>query len=239
MSTTIPCMAIDDEPLALELVSDYIRKTPFLSLTATCNSAIEAIRVLEANPVPLLFLDIQMPGLTGLSLMRSLTQKPRVIFTTAYEHYALEGFRLDAIDYLLKPFDYEEFLKAALKASDFFSLEARKQTEVSGLDYFFVKSEYKLVKVEPRFITHVEGLKDYVKIYLINQPKPLLTLMSLKSLEAFLPAHSFVRVHRSYIVHIAHIAGIERNLIHLSNGTISMGEGYKNQLMEIISRRTL
>ncbi len=228
-------MAVDDEPLALELVRGYIERTPFLELTGTCDSALEAISFLETHEVQLLFLDIQMPGLNGTSLMRSLNQKPRVIFTTAYEEYAIEGFKLDAIDYLLKPFDYEEFLRASQKARDLFVLEAGTKTDTFDKEYFFIKSDYKLVKVVIDDITHIEGLKDYVKIYLASSSKPLLTLMSLKSLENLLPSDRFVRIHRSFIVNIRHIVGIERNIIHLHQMQIPMSENYKNLLMEMIN----
>ncbi len=235
MTPKIKCLAVDDEPLALELVKGYIEQTPFLELAGTCDSALEAISFLESHEVQLIFLDIQMPGLTGTSLMRSLKNKPRVIFTTAYEEYALEGFRLDAVDYLLKPFDYEEFLRAAQKARDLFLLEAGMKNEIPDNDYFFIKSDYKLVKVVIADITHIEGLKDYVKIYLTSSPKPLLTLMSLKNLESLLPSDRFLRVHRSFIINIRHITGIERNLLHLHNMQIPMSESYKSQLMEMIN----
>ncbi len=235
MTTKIKCLAVDDEPLALELVKGYIEQTPFLELAGTCDNALESITFLENNEVELIFLDIQMPGLTGTSLMRSLKNKPRVIFTTAYEEYAVEGFRLDAIDYLLKPFDYEEFLRAAQKARDLFTLEAGIKNEPNDKDYFFIKSDYKLVKVVIADITHIEGLKDYVKIFLASSPKPLLTLMSLKTLEGLLPTNNFARIHRSFIININHITGIERNLIHLPGGQIPMSENYKNQLMAMIN----
>jgi len=239
MIQKIKCLAVDDEPLALDLVKGYIEQTPFLELAGTCNNAIEAITFLESNQIQLLFLDIQMPGLTGISLMRSLTQKPKVIFTTAYEEYAIEGFRLDAVDYLLKPFDYEEFLRSAQKARDLIMLESGVRNESGAGDYFFVKSDYKLVKIETDQITYIEGLKDYVKIYLANNPKPILTLMSLKAFEGQLPADRFIRIHRSFIINVRHITGIERSLVHISNINIPMSDNYKNQLMAMINNRII
>ncbi len=239
MTQKIRCLAVDDEPLALGLVKGYIEQTPFLELAGTCGSAIEAISFLENNQVQLIFLDIQMPGLTGISLMRSLTQKPKVVFTTAFEEYAIEGFRLDAVDYLLKPFDYEEFLRAAQKSRDLIMLESGSRNETAGNDYFFVKSDYKLVKIETEHITYIEGLKDYVKIHLNNTPKAILTLMSLKTLETQLPTDRFIRIHRSYIINVRHITGIERNLVHISNIQIPMSDSYKAQLMEMINDRIM
>lgn len=239
MNRKIRVLAVDDEPLALDLVRGYIEQTPFFELSGTCNSALEAITFLEINEIDLIFLDIQMPGLTGTSLMRSLKNKPRVIFTTAFEEYALEGFRLDAVDYLLKPFDYEEFIRASQKARDLFLLEWGVKGDKNENDYFFVKSEYKLVKVELAHIVHIEGLKDYVRIFLTSSSKPLLTLMSLKQLEAELPADRFMRIHRSFIINIQHITGIERNLVHLPNIQIPMSDNYKTQLMTLIQDRIL
>lgn len=239
MTQRIKCLAVDDEPLALELVKDYIDQTPFLELVGTCSSAIEAMSFLENNQVQLLFLDIQMPGLTGTSLMRSLTQKPKVIFTTAFEEYALEGFKLDAVDYILKPFDYEEFLRAAQKARDLIMLESGSKSDTSGSDYFFVKSDYKLVKIDTDQVMYIEGLKDYVKIHINNAPKPVLTLMSLKTLESQLPPDRFIRIHRSFIINVRHITGIERNLVHMPNIQIPMSDSYKNQLMEMINDRIM
>ncbi len=206
--TNIKCIIVDDEPLALDLLESYVLKTPFLELMSKFTSPFEAMQYVTANKVDLIFLDIQMPGITGIEFSRVLQNGPKVIFTTAYSQYALEGFKVDALDYLVKPFNYQEFLKAASKALTWFGLAGKQPDEKIANDddnAIFVKSEYKLVKIEYEKIIYIEGLKDYVKIYLTDHPKPILTLMTLKSLEERLPSTQFMRVHRSYIVNLTKI----------------------------------
>ena len=214
----IRTIAIDDEPLALQLVQGYIKKTPFLKLVASFDNPLDAMDFLKSNNIDLVFLDIQMPDLTGIEFMRILEKGPKVIFTTAFEKYALEGFKLEAVDYLLKPFNYEEFLKAAKKAEKLIRLEnAEKEHEIAANNEFlFLKSEYKIRRINFNEITYIEGLKDYVKVYLQHNPKPILSLSTLKALEGKLPDSKFMRVHRSFIVNLEKIDTIERSRIVLA-----------------------
>lgn len=241
---TIKTLVVDDEPLALDLVRGYVEQTPFLQLVGSCNNAQEAFEAIEASDVQLVFLDVQMPGMSGLSLAKALNTNdaPKIVFTTAYGEYALEGFKLDAVDYLLKPFDFDEFMKAATKARRIIEMENKEQqptTEQTDADYFFVKSEYKLIRIDIPKIVYIEGLKDYIKIYLDGEPKPILTLYSLKVMDARLSPHGFMRIHRSYIINLEFVRGVERNLIHMPTTKLPMGDGYRQQFMDIIGRRTL
>lgn len=234
----LTCAIIDDEPLAVELMKGYVRKTPFLELCGAFGSGTEAFGTLREHPVELLFCDIQMPGLNGMELTRMLPAETRVIFTTAFDSYAVEGFRVRAIDYLLKPISYADFLAAAQKALEWFEIKRRAEAAGRGdrqtvtpddghdtaprrseLRSIFVKTEYRLQQIPLDGILYIEGLKDYVKIHLEGEPRPVLSLMSLKSLEEQLPADRFIRVHRSYIVQPAKIRTIERNRIVSSAGS--------------------
>lgn len=241
----IRTLVVDDEPLALDLVKDYVAQTPFLELAGSCTNAQEAFERIDAGGIDLVFLDVQMPRMSGLTLMKTLGDDyaPKVIFTTAFGEYAVEGFKLNAIDYLLKPFDFDEFLKAANKARRQIEMEQNaslNQPPIDTDEYFFVKSEYKLVRIDIARIIYIEGLKDYVKIYLNGEPKPVLTLSSLKAMDNRLPQSKFLRVHRSYIINIDFVRGVERNLIVLQgNAKIPMGEGYKQSFTEVINKRTL
>jgi DNA-binding LytR/AlgR family response regulator len=236
----IRCLAIDDEVLALDLIEDNIRKIPFLELVKRCKNAFEAMEILQNEKIDILFLDIQMPDITGIQFLKSLQEKPLVIFTTAYEKYALEGFELDVIDYLLKPFSFDRFLKAVNKAKDYLHLKEKTASPEAGTGlrspagYLFVKADYKLVKIDFDEILYIEGLKDYIKIY--TGEKPVLTLLSLKSIEEKLPPADFVRVHRSYIVAVKKIRFIRRNFIHIGNKEIPVSENYKEQLFNIINQ---
>jgi DNA-binding LytR/AlgR family response regulator len=236
----IRCLAIDDEALALDLIEDNIRKVPFLELVKKCKSAFEAMEFLQNEKIDILFLDIQMPDITGIQFLKSLQNKPLVIFTTAYEKYALEGFELDVIDYLLKPFSFDRFLKAVNKAKDYLHLKEKTTDHETGNEikstagYIFVKADYKLVKIDFNEILYIEGLKDYIKIY--TGEKPVLTLMSLKSLEEKLPSAYFVRVHRSFIVAVKKIQFIQRNFIHIGNKEIPISDTYKEHLFNIINQ---
>jgi len=237
----ITCVIVDDEPMALNLVEGYVEKTPFLELKQKCSSAIEAMEFLKTNPVDLLFLDIQMPDLTGIELSKMRPKETRVIFTTAFDQYALEGFKVEALDYLLKPFDYAEFLAAANKASTWFSLVKGKQQTVFSdeKEFLFVKSEYKQLRIKLADVLYFEGLKDYIKIWLKDNPKPILTLMSLKSLEEELPETQFMRVHRSFIVSLDNIDIIERSQIIIGNQRITVSENYKPAFLNYISKNSL
>ena len=236
----ITCVAVDDEPMALNLVESYIEKTPFLSLKQKCSSAIEALQFIQQEPVDLLFLDIQMPDLTGIEFSKMLPKETRVIFTTAFDEYALEGFKVEALDYLLKPFDYAEFLVAANKAKTWFELvKGKKQPVVSEeKEFLFVKSEYKQLRIKLADVLYFEGLKDYIKIWLKDNPKAILTLMSLKTLAQELPSTQFMRVHRSFIVSLKNIEEIERSQIIINKKRITVSEQYKPQFLEFINKNS-
>ncbi len=233
----IRCIVVDDEPLALNLIEGYVLKTPFLELVAKCANAYEALEKIASETVDLVFLDIQMPGLSGMELSRSLTNGPKVIFTTAFEEYALEGFKVDAVDYLLKPFNYEEFLKSANKAREWLSITTgNKGTDT---DTLFVKSEYKLVKINLHKVLYIEGLKDYAKIFLADQTRPVMTLMSLKSLEEQLPSDQFMRIHRSFIIHLDKIDMIERNKVVIGQVGITIADAYKEAFQSYLSNKSM
>lgn len=240
-SLKITCVIVDDEPMALNLVQSYVEKTPFLVLKKKCSSAIEALELIKTEPVDLLFLDIQMPDLTGIEFSRMLPKETRVIFTTAFDQYALEGFKVEAIDYLLKPFDYAEFLVAANKANTWFELVKGKQQIVLSeeKEFLFVKSEYKQLRIKLADVLYFEGLKDYIKIWLKDNPKPILTLMSLKSLQEELPETHFMRVHRSFIVSLKNIEVIERSQIIINKQRITVSDHYKPKFLEFVNRNSL
>ncbi|WP_166383811.1 MULTISPECIES: LytR/AlgR family response regulator transcription factor [unclassified Polaribacter] len=239
----ITCVIVDDEPMALNLVESYVEKTPFLELKQKCSSAIEAMEFIKTEPVDLLFLDIQMPDLTGIEFSKMLPKETRVIFTTAFDQYALEGFKVEALDYLLKPFDYAEFLAAANKANTWFDLvkgKGEKQQVLSPeKEFLFVKSEYKQLRIKLADVLYFEGLKDYIKIWLKDNPKAILTLMSLKSLEAELPETQFMRVHRSFIVSLKNIEVIERSQIIINKQRITVSEQYKPKFLAFVNGNSL
>jgi len=229
------CIAVDDEPLALDLLEDNIRQVPYLDLVAKCRNALEAIDVLRNQSVDLIFLDIQMPGLSGLQFIQSLIQKPMIIMITAYEKYALDGFNLDVVDYLVKPAPFERFLKACNKALELFKLKnlpTVSQPTEQEPDHLFVNAEYSLVKVVYDEIILIEGLKDYIKIHLTNN-KPLVIRMSMKTIEEKLPPKKFLRVHKSYIISIAKITSIRKNQIYLGSLEVSVSDNYKDALLAI------
>lgn len=243
---TLSCVAIDDEPLALDLLVSFIEQTSFLKLEGKFSNAIEALSFINSNDIQLVFMDIQMPDLSGMELARVLDGKKdksdtRIIFATAYNQFAIEGYKVDALDYLLKPYGYEEFLKAATKAYHYFdkisSQEGPSITKPEvNQEYIFLKVEYQLVKVRLDDITCVEAYKDYVKVHLISKPNPLLSLTSLKSMEDLLPGDRFMRVHRSFIVSLDKIDSVAKNVIQVGNHQISVGENYKEAFMEFLNR---
>lgn len=233
------CLIVDDEPLALDLLEAYVKRTPFLNLKGKCSNAPEVLQVLKEQEVDLIFLDIQMPELSGLELSRLIDNRIKIIFTTAFEQYALEGFKVDALDYLLKPISYPEFLKATNKALQWFEMSRNTSSKiVEEGDDIFVKSDYKLVKLQLHKIQYIEGLKDYVKIYVDDRPHPVVALLSMKMFEEMLPA-SFIRVHRSFIVNLDKITVIERNRIVFGKTYIPVSDSYKDKFLEFINRRTL
>ena len=244
----LTCAIIDDEPLAVSLLESYVLKTPFLDLQGTYNSALDALSDLRDRPVDLLFLDIQMPELSGLEFSRILNADTRVIFTTAFDQYAVDSYRVNALDYLLKPISYPDFLASANKALRWYELlrkpvsseeESASIAERGGMESIFVKSEYKLLQIELRKILYIEGLKDYVKIFVEDEPRPVLSLMSMKSLEDMLPSDRFVRVHRSFIVQPEKIKVIERNRIVFGKEYIPISDNYKQHFLEMIERRSI
>lgn len=233
------CLIVDDEPLALDLLEAYVKRTPFLNLKGKCSNALEVLQVLKEQEVDLLFLDIQMPELNGLELSRLIDNRIKIIFTTAFKQYALEGFKVDALDYLLKPISYPEFLKATNKALQWFEMSRNTSSKiVEEGDDIFVKSDYKLVKLQLHKIQYIEGLKDYVKIYVDDRPQPVVALLSMKMFEEMLPS-SFIRVHRSFIVNLDKITVIERNRIVFGKTYIPVSDSYKDKFLEFINRRTL
>ncbi len=234
---TLNCAIIDDEPLAVDLLSSYVNKTPFLNLTGGYNSAIAAIKDLKSNPVDLIFLDIQMPELSGIEFAKILPRSTKIVFTTAFSKYAAEGYDVDALYYLLKPISYEDFLKAANKALKWF--EERERPESYRSDRFvFVKSDYKLQKIAFDDILYIEGVKDYVRITMANGDK-IMSLMNLKKLEDRLPSPEFMRIHRSYIVHMNKIEVVDRLRVVFGNTYIPISDSYKDSVMAYIDRHTL
>jgi two-component system LytT family response regulator len=230
----ISCIAIDDEPLALRQIAGYIEKTPFLDIKATFESAMEALAFLNNNKVDLMFVDIQMPDLSGMDLVKSLEQRPEIIFTTAFSEFAVEGFKVDALDYLLKPLDYASFLKAANKAHTHFErLRIGSEKLKISSDHLFIKSEYKVIRIEIDKILYIEGMREYVRIHLENS-KPVMTLLSMKKIEQKLPSTRFMRVHRSYIVNLEKITTIERSRIIFADVYIPVSEQYKEKLQKYI-----
>lgn len=233
-------IAIDDEPLALQLVKGYIQKTPFLDCIETFESALEALQFIKNEQVDLVFLDIQMPDLTGMEFTKSLIDGPKVIFTTAYKQYAIESYKLDAIDYLLKPFGYDDFLRASQKALKLVELERNASSMVDlKNEFIFIKSEYKIRRVKLDKILFIEGLKDYVKIFVEHESRPIFSLNSLKKLEEKLPENRFMRVHRSFIVNLDKIETIDRSRIIMGNTAISISAQYKDKFQEYMDKNFL
>ncbi len=242
----LTCAIIDDEPLAADLLVSYALKTPFLQLKGTYNSALDAMDALRGEPVRLLFLDIQMPELSGMEFSKMLPPETKVIFTTAFEQYAVDSYRVNALDYLLKPISYSDFLKAAQKACDWFESHRRKEEEAAapvpganGVERIFVKTEYKLVQIELDHILYIEGLKDYVKIYLEGEARPVLSLVSMKTVEEMLPSSRFVRVHRSFIVQPEKIKVIERNRIVFGKEYIPISDNYKQKFFDFLAQHSI
>ncbi len=233
-------LAIDDEPLALKLLIDYIEKTPFLDLVAGFDNPIDAMEFITTHMVDLIFLDIQMPDLTGIEFAKTLQNPPKLIFTTAFDKYAVEGFKLNAVDYLLKPFNYQEFLQATQKARNLIELEQSANHQVeSDKEFLFLKSEHKIRRISFGHIMYIEGLKDYVKVYIDNEPKPILSLTSMKSILSKLPDKKFMRVHRSFIVNLEKIETIERGRIVFGKTYIPVSDQFKDEFQEFVQKNFL
>lgn len=224
----ITCIALDDEPLALQVIKEYAEKIPFLQLREVFTNPEDAMASLKAAPADLIFLDIQMPDCNGVDWYKSLPQKPAVVFTTAYKDFAVDGFNVDAIDYLLKPFDYARFLKAVYKAKEYLEFLSSKDLELSSI---FVKVNYELMKINLRDIDLVEALDDYIRIHI--KPQPVLTLMTLKGIQEKLPAKEFIRVHRSYIVPVNKIEKFNRQKITVAGKEVPVGSSYAGVIDEL------
>lgn len=231
------CIAVDDESLARKLLEENIRQIPFLELVKTCRNAFEAMEVLQSESIDLIFLDIQMPGLLGTKFLASLPNKPLAIFVTAYSNYAVESYELNVVDYLMKPVSMERFTKAAYKALEAFQHQQQSTPAIPPVsettpDSFFVNVEYALVKIPVQAVTHVESMRDYVKIFLTTQAKPVLTRSSLKAIGEKLPAEGFMRVHKSYIVNLDKIEAIRSHQIQIGKFEIPVSEANMEELLK-------
>lgn len=239
---TITCAIIDDEPLALELLQSYVAKTPFMELKGAYSSAIEALDGLRKEPADIVFTDIQMPELDGLSFSKTLNENTRIVFTSAFEQYAIEGYRVNALDYLLKPISYNDFLITAKKAQKWFKQkrnESPPEMQKPQENSIFVKSDYKLLRINFDDIRYIEGLKDYVKIYTDSQSRPILSLISMHTIEEALPSSMFMRIHRSYIVNMSKIEVVERGQIVFGDKYLPVSDSYKEKVQEYINSRLL
>ncbi len=236
---TLRCCVVDDEPLAQELVASYIEKTPFMELVGKFSSAQDSVKTILEEDIDVVFLDIHMPQLNGMEFARIVPPTCRIIFTTAYDRYAIEGFKVNALDYLMKPISYEEFVGAANKALQWVELRRRADELDNNKRYIIVKSEYKQVQIPIDKIQFIEGLKDYVKIYVEGEKNAILTLTSMKTIERYLPADEFLRVHRSFIVNTSKISIIERNRIVFGKHYIPVSESYKQAINDYVAGYSL
>ncbi|MEP6844970.1 MAG: LytTR family DNA-binding domain-containing protein [Panacibacter sp.] len=234
----IKCIAIDDEPLALKLMEDNIGKVPYLEVVALCRNAFDAMKVLAENKIDLIFIDIQMPGLTGLQFIATLENKPLVIFITAYKEHALESYNLSVVDYLVKPVALERFIKACNRAKELHELKLNKSqnTPLPSAEYFFLNADYKQVKITFNDITWMEGVRDYVKIHLKSTNKPLLFRTSLKALEPELPSGKFIRIHKSYIVLVECITAIRKTSAFINDMELPVGETYRDAVEKLVRK---
>lgn len=238
----IKCILVDDEPIALLQLQKYVDRVPFLQCVKACSSATEAMEVLSAEEVDAMFVDINMPDVNGLQLVRSLVKSPMVVFTTAYSEYAIDGFKLDAIDYLLKPFSFEQFMKAANKVNEIFTLRhkaAQGYSEDGTLcdNCLYVKSDYRMLRIPVSQIKYVESMSEYVRIFVEGQNKPIISLMSMKKIEDSLPSSVFMRVHRSYLVNLNKIVEISRmRIVYDGDVYVPIGDMYKERFFEYIDK---
>ena len=234
---TINCAIIDDEPLAAEMLASYAAKTPFLNLVGVYNSAVEAIRTLRSEPVDLLFLDIQMPELSGMEFAKLIPADTRIVFTTAFKQYAIEGYKVSAFDYLLKPISFDSFLATTEKAMQWFS--KRNQQKSTYEDRFiFIKSDYRLIRIMLDDILYIEGVKDYVRIKLANGER-IMSLINMKRLEELLPRPEFLRTHRSYIAHMTNINMVDKQRIMFNDDAIPISENYKEDVLYFLDQHTM
>lgn len=242
---SLKCVVIDDEPLAQALLESYIEKTPFLQHCGTYSNAIDALAALKDNPVQLAFLDIQMPELSGLELAKLIPPTTRIVFTTAFSQYAIDSYKVHALDYLLKPIAYPDFLSAAQHALDTCTAPVADSDVCPSLgngapqQSLFIKSDYKLLRINYDEILYVEGLKDYVKIYTVNASRPVLSLSSMKSIEANLPADTFLRIHRSFVVNMERISAIERGNVLIGEKSLPISDSYRDKVLEYVNQRLI
>ena len=241
----IKCLAIDDEPLALQQLSSYVKKTPYLQLVSACQSALEAKEIMQKEWIDAIFIDINMPDLNGMEFVKQMDRPPMVVFTTAYSEYALEGFKVDAVDYLLKPFGLQDFLRAAQKVRHRYELEnpaiqSNPNEEAVGIDAdaMYLKSDYKTVRINISDIRYVEGMSEYLKIYLEGEKKPLIVLLSMKRLEERLPSNTFMRIHRSYIINLKKIREVNKNRVVLGEDAyLPIGDLYKENFNDYLTSK--
>lgn len=235
----IRVLAIDDEPLALQQLAAYIRKIPYLELVAECQSALEAKEILNQENIDAIFCDINMPDLNGMDFVKSLQMPPLIVFTTAYSEYAVEGFKVDAVDYLLKPFGLDDFRRAANRIQERLSATPKTAAEEPTDDTIFIKTDYRVVKIAISDIRYVEGMSEYLKIHLDSQPKPVVTLLSMKKMEEYLPSH-FMRIHRSYIINLKKIQEVNKNRVIMDADTyLPISDNYKEAFNNYLSTKFL
>ena len=238
----IRCIIVDDEPLAVAQLEKYVERVPFLVNVGSCSSAAEAMEILSTGNVDAMFVDINMPDIDGVQFVRSLVNPPFVVFTTAYSEYAIEGFKLDAIDYLLKPIAFEDFLKASNKLNRIYSMNnnvqsAMEQGEGVCHDCLFVKSDYRMLRVPISSIKYIESMSEYVRIFVEDSPKPIVSLLSMKKIEESLPVGDFMRVHRSYLVNLNKVKEVSKMRLVYDGGVyVPIGEMYKDKLFEYIDK---
>ncbi len=232
------CIAIDDEPLALRLLQDNISKVPYLELIAACRNAFDALKVLEEQNVDLIFIDIQMPGLTGLQFVSTLQTRPLVIFITAYKEFALEGYNLAVVDYLVKPVALDRFIIACNRAKELYELKLNKYAAVvkAEADYFFVNVDYSQLKIKFSDIIWIEGVRDYIKIHLTGNAQPVLVRSNLKSMEEQLPLKLFIRIHKSFMVAISSITAVRKSNVFLDNLELPIGETYRDAVEQLVKQ---
>ncbi|VAW21464.1 Two-component system response regulator [hydrothermal vent metagenome] len=240
------CIILDHEPLSQNIIADYIEQVPFLKLKSKCTSAFQAYDILQNYKINLIFLDTRMPQVSGIDFIKSLEDKPMFIFTSAHTEDAIEGFNLNALDFLVKPVAFDRFLKASNKAYEYFNLKELKADKIRGRNeatlnsgFILVKSDYKTIKINLKDILYIEGLKDYIKIYTLTSNKPVITLNSLKNMEQTLPAEKFPRIHKSYIISLDHIKIINKAQVIIGETYIPIGESYKNYFLAEMENRRL
>jgi DNA-binding LytR/AlgR family response regulator len=230
------CLLIDDEPLALDLIEDNLKHVNYIQVAGRCRNAGEALLLLQTEPIDLVFCDIQMPGLNGLQLIRSLTKRPMVILVTAYEKFAIDGFELDVVDYLVKPVPIDRFLRACQKANQLFEQSRSLAEKAPRKNHFFIHANYNLVKVSFDEIEYIEGLKDYVKINLTNQAKPIISRSTIKQIELQLPPERFFRVHKSYLVNVNYVLSIRRGKIKMQSIELPLSDSYRDMINKMVGK---